>query len=63
MRALLPEVEGYTPMPGVKWSTVLETASIGTLMGAAQVVSLVDLAMTMSLLGQPDRNRQSAHAT
>src|SRR5439155_17281093 len=32
-------------------------------MGAAHVVSLVDLLITMSLAGQPDRNRQSDHAT
>ena len=50
-------------MPGMKWSTVLVVASIGTRIGAAHVVSLVDLAITMSLLGQPDRNRQSDQDT
>src|SRR5262245_42083751 len=44
-------------------STVLPTASIGIRVGAAQVVSLVDLDITMSFLGQPLRNRQSAQAT
>jgi hypothetical protein len=47
----------------VKWSAVLATGSMGTRTGAAQLVSLVDLAMTMSLLAQLARNRQSAHAT
>jgi hypothetical protein len=47
----------------MKWSTVLEVASIGTRVTAPQVVSLVDLLMTMSLAGQPDRNRQSCHTT
>src|SRR5689334_1573834 len=50
-------------MPGMKWSTVLDVASIGTRVGAAHVVSLVDLASTMSLLGQPDRKRQSGQLT
>jgi hypothetical protein len=50
-------------MPGTKWSAVLLVLVIGTRVGAAQVVSLVDLASTMSLRGQPDRNRQSDHAT
>src|ERR1041385_1203313 len=63
MRAVAPDVDLSTPMPGTKWSTVLVVASIGTRTGAAQVVSLVDLASTMSLRGQPERNRQSAHAT
>ena len=63
MRAVAPEDDGSTPMPGTKWSTVLVVASMGTRTGAAQVVSLVDLAMTMSLRGQPERNRQSAQAT
>src|SRR5581483_4523403 len=58
-----PEREGSTPMPGTKWSTVLDVASIGTRTGADHVVSLVDFEITMSLLGQPDRNRQSDHAT
>ena len=63
MRADVPEVERSTPMPGTKWSRVLPVASIGTRVGAAQVVSLVDLASTMSLLGQPLRNRQSDQLT
>ena len=63
MRALVPEVDLSTPMPGTKWSTVLVVASIGTRNGAAQVVSLVDLLMTMSFEGQPERNRQSDQAT
>src|SRR3954452_22602445 len=63
MRAEAPEVARSTPMPGTKWSTVLPVTSIGTRVGAAQVVSLVDLASTMSLLGQPDRKRQSDQVT
>src|SRR3954468_2308698 len=63
MRALPPEVERSTPMPGMKWSTVLEVGSIGTRVTGPQVVSLVDLLMTMSLAAQPDRNRQSCHTT
>ena len=63
MRALAPEVPGSTARPGVKSSAVLAVVPIGTRTGAAQVVSLVDLAMTMSLPPQPDRNRQSAHVT
>src|SRR5690349_5285935 len=50
-------------MPGVKWSTELVTASIGMRTGADHVVSLVDFDMTMSLLVQPDRNRQSDQTT
>src|SRR5262245_22771993 len=52
-----------TAMPGVKWSTPLVTASIGIRVTGPQVVSLVDLAMTMSLLVQPARKRQSAQTT
>ena len=52
-----------TPIPGTKWSTVLEVASIGTRVTGPHVVSLVDLDSTMSLLGQPERNRQSDHTT
>src|SRR5256885_6470638 len=62
MRADPPDVVRSTPMPGSKWSTVDVVASIGTRIGAAQVVSLVDLLITMSLAGQPERNRQSDHA-
>src|ERR671926_465510 len=62
MRALLPEVERSTPMPGMKWSAVLEVASIGTRVTGPQLVSLVDLLMTMSLAAQPERNRQSSEA-
>src|ERR671931_547965 len=58
MRAVAPEVVLSTPMPGTKWSTVLVVASIGTRIGAPQVVSLVDLEITMSLLGQPERNER-----
>src|SRR5215203_4945320 len=63
MRALPPEVERSTPMPGMKWSMVLLVASIGTRVTGPQVVSLVDLLMTMSLAAQPERNRQSCHTT
>ena len=50
-------------MPGMKWSTVLEVASIGTRVTGPQVVSLVDLLMTMSLAAQPERKRQSCQTT
>ena len=50
-------------MPGMKWSTVLEVASIGTLATGPQVVSLVDFASTMSLAVQPERKRQSCQTT
>src|SRR5919201_698011 len=63
MRAVAPEVERSTPMPGMKWSTLLETASIGTRVTGPQVVSLVDLLITMSLLVQLERNLQSCQTT
>ena len=63
MRAPAPEVERSTPMPGMKWSTVLEVPSIGTRVTGPQVVSLVDLLRTMSLDAQPDRKRQSCQTT
>src|SRR5436305_4340853 len=63
MRAVAPAVDLSTPMPGTKWSTVLLTASIGTRTGAAHVVSLVDLASTMSFSAPPERNRLSDHTT
>jgi hypothetical protein len=47
----------------MKWSTVLEVASIGTRVTGPQVVSLVDLLMTMSLAAQLVRNRQSCQTT
>src|SRR5690349_5993487 len=49
-------------MPGMKWSTPLVVASIGTRVTAVQVVPLVEVDKTMSLAGQPDRNRQSCQA-
>src|SRR5215472_19308601 len=63
MRAEAPEVLASTATPGTKWSTVLDTGSIGTRTGAAQVLGPVDLESTMSLLAHPVRNRQSAHVT
>ena len=63
MRALAPDVLESTATPGTKWSTVLDTGSIGTRTGAAHVLGPVDLARTMSLLVHPVRNRQSAHVT
>jgi len=63
MRVVAPEVERSTPMPGMKWSTVLEVESIGTRVTGPQVVSLVDLLRTMSLLAQPERKRQSCQTT
>src|SRR4029453_113780 len=50
-------------MPGMKWSTVLEVASIGTRLTGPHGVSLVDLLITMSLDVQPGRTRHSAQAT
>src|SRR3954470_21233769 len=49
-------------MPGRKWSTPLVVASIGTRAGAVQVMPSVLFEKTMSLAGQPERNRQSCHA-
>src|SRR5215471_9446401 len=63
MRAVAPEVPGSTATPGTKWSTALDTGSIGTRTGAAHVLGPVDLASTMSLLVHPVRNRQSAQVT
>src|SRR5438128_2359923 len=48
-------------MPGMKWSTVLLTPSMGMRCTADQVAPLVDVARTMSLAGQPVRNLQSCH--
>ena len=42
-----------TAIPGMKWSTVLVTASIGTRVTADHVVPLVDVLITMSLEVQP----------
>src|SRR5213595_1639613 len=50
-------------MPGRKWSTPLVVASMGTRVTADHVAPLVEVAKTMSLAGQPDRNRQSCQAT
>ena len=61
--AVLPEVVGSTPRPGMKWSTPLVVASIGTRVTAVQVVPLVEVEYTMSLALQPERNRQSCQAT
>ena len=63
MCAVEPEVALSTPMPGMKWSTPEVVASIGTRLTALQVVPSVDVEYTMSLAGQPDRNRQSSQAT
>ena len=51
------------PMPGMKWSTVLVTASMGTRVTADHVRPSVEVVMTMSFAVQPLRNRQSCHAT
>src|SRR5579863_3381446 len=63
MRVVPPEVEASTPRPGVKWSSVLVTASIGTRAGEVHVVPLVEVDRMMSLLEQPLRKRQSAQET
>ena len=63
IRVVAPEVEASTPIPGVKWSSVLVTASIGTRAGLDHVVPLVEVEMMMSLLEQLVRNRQSAQDT
>src|SRR3954468_11764445 len=46
-------------MPGMKWFP----PSLVMRVTAPQVVSLVDLDITMSLAGQPDWNRQSCQTT
>src|SRR4051794_5997918 len=46
-------------MPGMKWSP----PSLVTRVTGPQVVSLVDLLITMSLAGQPDWKRQSCQTT
>src|SRR4051812_21978044 len=50
-------------MPGMKWSAPEVVASIGTRVTADQLVPVVEVAITMSLPGQPDRNRQSCQTT
>src|SRR5439155_14377879 len=50
-------------MPGMKWSTVLVVASIGTRVTADQFRPSVDVLSTMSLLRHPLRNRQSCQTT
>src|SRR2546429_3097906 len=47
----------------MKWSTPVVVASIGPGVTAVHVVPLLDVEKTMSLAGQPDRNRQSCQAT
>ncbi|MFE7709132.1 hypothetical protein ACFU6I_25780 [Streptomyces sp. NPDC057486] len=41
--AVLPEVAWSTPKPGMKWSTVLLVAPIGTRVTADQVVPFVEV--------------------
>ncbi|MFI9158249.1 hypothetical protein [Kitasatospora aureofaciens] len=61
--AVEPEVAWSTPKPGMKWSTLLVVASIGTRVTADQVLPSVVVEYTMSLAGQPERNRQPCQAT
>ena len=52
-----------TPIPGMKWSTVLLVASIGMRTTVVHVVPLVDVLITMSLDGQLLRKWQSCTTT
>ena len=54
-----PDVDGSTPIPGMKWSTPLFTGSIGIRVTGDQTIPSVVVVMTMSFAVQPDRNRQS----
>ena len=59
------ELKGLVLRSGKPGSFVAgaDVNAIASITDSAQVVSLVDLLMTMSLEGQPDRNRQSDQAT
>src|SRR5689334_12485061 len=61
--ACAPPVVGLTPTPGMKWSTVLVVASIGTRDGALQWMPSDDTIMTMSFSAQLLRKRQSCQTT
>ena len=40
---MLPDVAGFTPRPGMKWSDPLVVASIGTRLTAVQVTPSVEV--------------------
>src|SRR5690349_4625328 len=67
MWAPAPAVLRSTATPGMKWSTVLVTGSIGMRCTADHVVRVVEETQPTSLglpaLGQPARKRQSPHPT
>src|SRR6184192_3094909 len=50
-------------MPGVKWSILLPTGSIGMRFGAVHERPLVEVLITISLALQPGSNRQSYQTT
>src|SRR6266568_4575160 len=50
-------------MPGIKWSTVLLTGSMGMRVTGDQVRPSVEVVMTISFDVQPVRKRQSCHTT
>src|SRR5439155_1452675 len=63
MWAPLPDVDESTARPGMKWSTLLLTESIGTRDTELQFWPSVEVLMTMSFEEQPRRNRQSCQTT
>src|SRR6185503_3101986 len=62
MRAVAPDVFRFTPMPGMKWSTVLLVASIGIRTTVVHVAPSVEVLITMSSR-EPPRKRESCQTT
>src|SRR5271166_6628735 len=62
-RAEPPLVAGSTASAGMKWSTVLVTASMGMPTGAVQLLPSDEVLRTMSFDEQPARKRQSCQTT
>src|SRR5437899_10019860 len=50
---------GWIATPGMKWSTLLPTGSMGILATGVHVIPSDEELITMSLAPQPDSNRQS----
>ena len=58
---MFPCVDLSAAIPGMKWSAVLEMASMGIRTTGDHVVPSAEVLITMSFELQPLRNRQSCH--
>src|SRR5436305_4430585 len=63
MRAVVPDVVESTPTPGMKLSWPSPVVPIGMRTGAVHVAPVLEVLITMSLPGQPARNRQLCQTT